>query len=529
MDYTPHTDADVAEMLAVLGVAAVDALFDAQVPAELRVDKLDLPDGMAEAEVLAHMKRLAARNSTVDDGVCWLGGGVYDHYVPAVVARGRWQARVRHGVHALPAGDEPGQPAGALRVPDPRQRGAGFARRQLQSVRRGDRGGRGGDDVLARDGPEPSARVRRGRSPRAGAAAARTLRAWVSTSLSCRWAPTAEPMWGCSPARLTGLPGRRAAARGRPAPERVRGPGGRARASPRWRTGRAPSLPCPSTCCCRACSSRLVGWGRTSSPPTACPPAIPWRSVGRAAACSPAAPRMSGGCPDGSSAAPSTSTAATPTCLRCRRASSTSAGRRRPATSAPIRRSTRWRWRCTCPGSGPQGLVELGEACLAGRPMPPSGWPRRARRWRSPAVRSARSSRCASPIRSPWLPAWREHGHLVGPVVAAPGGDVLLVAVTEQRTQAQMDDLAATVRAVREELSGQGPRNGGAAGGAVPGRSGLARRADGRCRGGGLLMTGGVAPEPLLFESSRAGRRASTHARRRVSRVRRSGPASGRR
>ncbi|MGZ4619678.1 MAG: hypothetical protein ACXV3F_13410, partial [Frankiaceae bacterium] len=47
--------------------------------------------------------------------------------------------------------------------------------------------------------------------------------------------------------------------------------------------------------------------------------------------------------------------------------------------------------------------------------------------------------------------------------VAAPGGDVLLVAVTEQRTQAQMDDLAATVRAVREELSGQTPRNGGAA------------------------------------------------------------------
>ena len=112
---------------------------------------------------------------------------------------------------------------------------------------------------------------------------------------------------------------------------------------------------------------------------------------------------------------------------------------------------------------GPQGLVELGETCLAGAAYAAD---RLAGAGAPPAFpRGPFGKEFAVRVDDPHALAagLAQHGHLVGPVVAAPGGDVLLVAVTEQRTQAQVDDLAATVRAVREDLSGQSPRNGGAA------------------------------------------------------------------
>lgn len=85
MQYAPHTDDDVRGMLEVLGLPDLDALFD-QVPVDLRAPTdLGLLPGLAEAEVLGRLRALAARNTTVDDAVCFLGGGVYDHYLPAVV------------------------------------------------------------------------------------------------------------------------------------------------------------------------------------------------------------------------------------------------------------------------------------------------------------------------------------------------------------------------------------------------------------------------------------------------------------
>jgi glycine dehydrogenase subunit 1 len=83
--YQPHTDADVERMLARLGLADVDELF-APIPAGLRAPAgLDLPRPHAEQEVAAELTRLAARNNNLDELVCFLGAGVYDHYVPAVV------------------------------------------------------------------------------------------------------------------------------------------------------------------------------------------------------------------------------------------------------------------------------------------------------------------------------------------------------------------------------------------------------------------------------------------------------------
>jgi glycine dehydrogenase subunit 1 len=83
--YTSATDADREAMLAAIGVPDVEALFDA-IPRELRLTRaLDLPAGMAEQEVYEHLKELAARNVSCEDEVSFLGAGMYDHYVPAVI------------------------------------------------------------------------------------------------------------------------------------------------------------------------------------------------------------------------------------------------------------------------------------------------------------------------------------------------------------------------------------------------------------------------------------------------------------
>jgi glycine dehydrogenase subunit 1 len=85
MRFAPHTDLDVREMLAAIGLRDLDALF-AQIPPSVRLDRaLDLPDGVSEMEILADLSSLAGRNRDADDLVCFAGGGAYDHYVPAVV------------------------------------------------------------------------------------------------------------------------------------------------------------------------------------------------------------------------------------------------------------------------------------------------------------------------------------------------------------------------------------------------------------------------------------------------------------
>src|SRR6187399_3199908 len=72
-------------MLAAIGVDSVDDLF-AQVPAPLRLGRpLALPEGMSEAEVFERLAALAAQNEDAERQVCFIGAGMYDHYVPAIV------------------------------------------------------------------------------------------------------------------------------------------------------------------------------------------------------------------------------------------------------------------------------------------------------------------------------------------------------------------------------------------------------------------------------------------------------------
>ncbi|HEX8065735.1 MAG TPA: aminomethyl-transferring glycine dehydrogenase, partial [Thermoleophilaceae bacterium] len=83
--YTSATDRDREEMLAKIGAASVEELFE-DVPAGLRLDRpLDLPDGMAEQDVFDHLSELASRNRHADSEVTFAGAGMYDHYVPALI------------------------------------------------------------------------------------------------------------------------------------------------------------------------------------------------------------------------------------------------------------------------------------------------------------------------------------------------------------------------------------------------------------------------------------------------------------
>src|SRR6266536_2341833 len=85
MRFAPHTDDDVREMLARIGLDGLDALFD-QIPPSVRLDRpLDLPEGVSEMEILADLRALAAADRNADDLVCFAGAGAYDHYVPSVV------------------------------------------------------------------------------------------------------------------------------------------------------------------------------------------------------------------------------------------------------------------------------------------------------------------------------------------------------------------------------------------------------------------------------------------------------------
>jgi glycine dehydrogenase subunit 1 len=72
-------------MLAAIGVESLDELFE-QIPEDLRLDgELELPEGLSETECFDRLARLAARNADAESEVCFLGAGMYDHYVPALV------------------------------------------------------------------------------------------------------------------------------------------------------------------------------------------------------------------------------------------------------------------------------------------------------------------------------------------------------------------------------------------------------------------------------------------------------------
>ncbi|MEW5758516.1 MAG: aminomethyl-transferring glycine dehydrogenase subunit GcvPA [Candidatus Omnitrophota bacterium] len=82
MNYTPHTQEEIAEMLKAIGVKSIDDLFSDIKPA-LRAKSFNLPNSKSEQEVVGYVKKLSDQNNT--HLVNFLGAGFYDHYIPAVV------------------------------------------------------------------------------------------------------------------------------------------------------------------------------------------------------------------------------------------------------------------------------------------------------------------------------------------------------------------------------------------------------------------------------------------------------------
>src|SRR5919106_1524783 len=85
MPYLYNTPEDQSAMLEAIGAKSLDELF-AMVPADMRMRRpLAIPPAMSELELTQHMTALAAKNEHAGSKVCFLGGGSYDHFIPAVV------------------------------------------------------------------------------------------------------------------------------------------------------------------------------------------------------------------------------------------------------------------------------------------------------------------------------------------------------------------------------------------------------------------------------------------------------------
>ena len=88
MPFIPHTEADIAAMLASIGAPDVDALFD-EIPAALRSGKLSqIPEGLNEMQVTRLMNERAALDTPA---LNFIGAGAYEHHIPAAV----WQIATR--------------------------------------------------------------------------------------------------------------------------------------------------------------------------------------------------------------------------------------------------------------------------------------------------------------------------------------------------------------------------------------------------------------------------------------------------
>jgi glycine dehydrogenase subunit 1 len=88
MPFIPHTEKEIKQMLDIIGVDAIDDLFD-EIPAHLRAGVLDaVPAGMNEMEVSRLLRERAAQNS---NAICFMGAGAYEHHIPAAV----WEITTR--------------------------------------------------------------------------------------------------------------------------------------------------------------------------------------------------------------------------------------------------------------------------------------------------------------------------------------------------------------------------------------------------------------------------------------------------
>jgi glycine dehydrogenase subunit 1 len=86
--FCPHTEEEIRSMLAAIGVAGIDDLFD-EIPGKLRVRSLEaVPEQVSEMEISRIMHERAARDG---QPLCFIGAGAYEHHIPAAI----WEIATR--------------------------------------------------------------------------------------------------------------------------------------------------------------------------------------------------------------------------------------------------------------------------------------------------------------------------------------------------------------------------------------------------------------------------------------------------
>ncbi len=81
MPFVPHTPDDIAQMLTQIGANAISDLFK-EIPPQLVVDSLNLPDGMNEMQAT---RLLQERAKSLSLDKCFIGAGAYEHHIPQAV------------------------------------------------------------------------------------------------------------------------------------------------------------------------------------------------------------------------------------------------------------------------------------------------------------------------------------------------------------------------------------------------------------------------------------------------------------
>ncbi len=85
MKYTQLTPENTKHMLATIGAGSVGALFQT-VPKAIRLNRpLNIPKALTELELLDDINALGSKNHDCNELVCFLGGGAYDHFIPTIV------------------------------------------------------------------------------------------------------------------------------------------------------------------------------------------------------------------------------------------------------------------------------------------------------------------------------------------------------------------------------------------------------------------------------------------------------------
>ncbi|WP_153559186.1 aminomethyl-transferring glycine dehydrogenase subunit GcvPA [Roseimaritima sediminicola] len=84
--YLFHTEADRRAMLDAIGAASMEEILRQQIPADARFQRpLELPPAVSEMQLQRDVTRAAAENASTASHVCFMGAGAYDHFVPAAV------------------------------------------------------------------------------------------------------------------------------------------------------------------------------------------------------------------------------------------------------------------------------------------------------------------------------------------------------------------------------------------------------------------------------------------------------------